>query len=150
MASFIAGNPPGRTSRPSAQSSLISCVLQIARAQLQDVLIHRRAEYGAEIVAAVGRQLEARFGRAFGEKSLHRMVQFADAFPDAETVAALRRQLGWTHFKALIPLKVSLLKRDFYAEMPSKVGARAPPLKWSQTGPHRPVPGVCPRTRRGQ
>lgn len=31
-------------------------------------------------------------------------------------VAPLRRQLGWTHFKALIPLK-DALQRDFYAEM---------------------------------
>ena len=44
------------------------------------------------------------------------MVQFAEAFPDAEIVAALRRQLGWTHFKSLIPMRDSL-KRDFYAEM---------------------------------
>ena len=38
------------------------------------------------------------------------------SFPDREIVAALRRQLGWTHFKELIPLKDEL-KRDFYAEM---------------------------------
>nr|WP_083848478.1 DUF1016 N-terminal domain-containing protein [Thiorhodovibrio frisius] len=43
------------------------------------------------------------------------MVQFAEAFPDTEIVAALRRQLGWTHFRTLIPLK-DPLKREFYAE----------------------------------
>jgi len=63
-----------------------------------------------------GRQLEAQFGRGFGEKNLRRMVQFAEAFPDPEIVAALRRQLGWSHFKALIPMKEPL-RRDFYAEM---------------------------------
>src|SRR6187402_3505681 len=75
-----------------------------------------RAEYGAQIVAAVGRHLEARYGRGFGEKNLRRMVQFATVFPEAETVAALRRQLTWAHFKLLIPLKDSM-KREFYAEM---------------------------------
>jgi predicted nuclease of restriction endonuclease-like (RecB) superfamily len=60
--------------------------------------------------------LEAEFGRGFGEKNLRRMVQFAEAFSDAEIVAALRRQLGWTHFRCLIPMK-DPLKRDFYAEM---------------------------------
>ena len=30
------------------------------------------------------------------------MVQFAEAFPDTEIVAALRRQFGWTHFRTLI------------------------------------------------
>jgi hypothetical protein len=44
------------------------------------------------------------------------MVQFSEAFPDPEIVAALRRQLGWAHFKLLIPLK-DALQRDFYAEM---------------------------------
>ncbi len=44
------------------------------------------------------------------------MVQFAEVFPDEKIVAALRRQLGWTHFKSLIPIE-DLLKREFYAEM---------------------------------
>lgn len=40
-----------------------------------------------------------------------RMVQFAETFPDREIVAALRRQLGWTHFTMLIPVQ-DALKRD--------------------------------------
>jgi hypothetical protein len=44
------------------------------------------------------------------------MIQFAVVFPDEKIVAALRRQLGWTHFKAIIPM-ADLLKRDFYTEM---------------------------------
>jgi predicted nuclease of restriction endonuclease-like (RecB) superfamily len=80
------------------------------------VLEGKRAGYGAQIVAALGRQLEAIHGRGFGEKNLRRMVQFAKAFPDAEIVATLRRQLSWSHFKLLIPLKEPL-KRDFYATM---------------------------------
>lgn len=76
----------------------------------------KRAEYGAEIVAAVGRQLGERYGRGFGEQSLRRMVQFAEAFPDRKILVSLIRELSWTHFIALIPLKVPL-KRDFYTEM---------------------------------
>lgn len=44
------------------------------------------------------------------------MQTFDEAFPDEQIVAALRRQLGWTHFKAIILLKHPLA-RDFYAEM---------------------------------
>ncbi len=100
----------------TANAALTTLYWQIGTRVRQDVLQQRRAEYGAEIVAALGRQLEDRYGRGFGQKNLHRMVQFAEAFPDAEIVAALRRQLGWSHFKALIPMKEPL-KRDFYAEM---------------------------------
>ena len=81
-----------------------------------EVLGNQRAEYGKEIVAALGRQLEAEFGQGFGEKNLRRMVQFTEVFPDLQIVHALNAQLGWTHFKAIIPLKDEL-QRDFYAEM---------------------------------
>ena len=44
------------------------------------------------------------------------MVRFAEVFPDPQIVAALLRQLGWSHFTMLIPIQ-DTLKRDFYAEM---------------------------------
>ena len=89
---------------------------QIGRRIRTDILKEQRAEYGERIVAALGRQLELEFGRGFNEKNLRRMMQFAEVFPDEKIVAALRRQLNWTHFKSLIPLD-DALKRDFYAEM---------------------------------
>ena len=100
----------------NANATLTTLYWQIGTRIRQDVLEERRAEYGAEIVAALGRQLTTRFGRGFEEKSLRRMVQFAETFPDFEIVAALQRQLSWSHFKFLIPLRDSL-RRDFYAEM---------------------------------
>lgn len=100
----------------AANATLTTLYWQIGARIQADVLRHRRATYGDEIVAALGRQLEDRFGRGFGEKNLRRMVQFAVAFPDERIVAALRRQLGWTHFRILLPME-DALKRDFYAEM---------------------------------
>ena len=44
------------------------------------------------------------------------MIQFAEVFSDKKIVVSLIRQLSWTHFIALIPLKNDL-QRDFYAEM---------------------------------
>ncbi len=82
----------------------------------REILKEKRAAYGAEIVSALGRQLEKEFGRGFAEKNLRRMVQLAEVFPDREIVVSLIRQLTWTHFVALIPLK-DPLQRDFYAEM---------------------------------
>ncbi|MFY9556869.1 MAG: PDDEXK nuclease domain-containing protein [Blastocatellia bacterium] len=81
-----------------------------------EILKGGRAEYGEEIVATLSRQLVERYGRGFAEKNLRRMVQFAESFPDAQIVAALSRQLSWSHFKELLPLKQPL-QSDFYAEM---------------------------------
>lgn len=44
------------------------------------------------------------------------MMQFADVFPNEQIVASAMRQLNWTHFTLLIPLKEPL-QREFYAEM---------------------------------
>lgn len=82
----------------------------------REILKGKRADYGAEIVSALSRQLEAEYGSGFAEKNLRRMIQFAEVFPDEQIVVSLIRQLSWTHFIALIPLK-DPLQRDFYAEM---------------------------------
>ena len=82
----------------------------------QDVLQGSRAGYGEQIVTSVAAKLSEEFGRGFSEKSLRRMIQFAEVFPDEQIVASLMRQLSWTHFLEIIPLK-DPLQRDFYAEM---------------------------------
>jgi predicted nuclease of restriction endonuclease-like (RecB) superfamily len=60
--------------------------------------------------------LTAEFWPGYSEKGLRRMIQFAETFPDAEIVAALSRDLSWSHFVELIPLDEPL-KRNFYAEL---------------------------------
>ena len=89
---------------------------QVGQRILADILKYKRATYGDAIVATASRQLTADYGRGFAEKSLRRMIQFADLFPDPEIVAALSRQLSWSHFVEIIPLKTDL-HREFYAEM---------------------------------
>jgi len=81
-----------------------------------ELLQNERAEYGQKIVATVSRQLSADYGKGFVEKSLRRMIQFAEVFSEKEIVASLIRQLSWSHFKLLLPIK-DAVKRDFYAEM---------------------------------
>ena len=81
-----------------------------------EILNEKRAEYGKEIVSTLSRQLTSEFGRGYNYSALTRMVRFADAFPEGEIVATLSQQLGWSHFKELLPLKQPL-QREFYAEM---------------------------------
>lgn len=80
----------------TANAALVTLCWQIGRRVRTEVLEGRRAEYGAQVVSAAGKQLAAQYGRGFGEKNLRRMVQFSAVFPDAEIVAALLRELGWT------------------------------------------------------
>ena len=82
----------------------------------RDILKEKRAEYGEQIVSALARQLETEFGRGYAQRSLFRMIRFAEVFPDFKIVSALLTQLGWTHFLYIIPLK-DQLQREFYAEM---------------------------------
>jgi len=81
-----------------------------------DVLQNKRAEYGKQIVASLARQLETTYGKGFEEKNIRRMMQFAEVFLNERIVASVMRQLSWTHFTLLIPLKQPL-QRKFYAEM---------------------------------
>ena len=82
----------------------------------KEILQGERAEYGREIVVTLSRQLVLDYGNGFMDKNLRRMIQFAEVFPEEQIVVSLIRQLSWTHFIALIPLKEGI-KRDFYAEM---------------------------------
>jgi predicted nuclease of restriction endonuclease-like (RecB) superfamily len=89
---------------------------QIGRRIRQETLKEERAEYGSQIVATVSRQLQQEFGNRFSEKSLRRMIQFYEVFPEEEKVAPLLKQLSWSHFVELIPLSAPF-QREFYAEM---------------------------------
>jgi hypothetical protein len=71
----------------------------------QDILQEKQAEYGREIVPTLSAQLTPEFGDGFSKRNLFRMVQFAEAFPNERIVATLSRELGWSHFVELLPLK---------------------------------------------
>ena len=83
----------------------------------REVLGKQRAEYGKQIVSKVAQQLQTEYGtKGFDEKSIRRMMQFAQMFPDIQIVAPLARQLSWSHFLIVMPIKDEL-QRDFYITM---------------------------------
>jgi hypothetical protein len=64
----------------------------------RDVLNNERAEYGQQIVSHVATQLQEEYGtKGFDEKSIRRMMQFAQTFPDFQIVAPLARKLSWSY-----------------------------------------------------
>lgn len=64
-----------------------------------EVLGNERAEYGKQIVSQVATQLQEEYGtKGFEERTIRRMMQFAQVFPDFQIVAPLARKLSWSHF----------------------------------------------------
>ena len=82
-----------------------------------DVLRNQRAEYGKQIVSTLSTQLQERFQTSqFSLRSLRRMMQFAEEFPNLEIVTPLVTHLSWTHFLIVLPIKDSIA-REFYLTM---------------------------------
>lgn len=84
-----------------------------------EILNNSRADYGKQIVPTLAAQLENKYGRNFTEKNVRRMMQFAEQFVDKGIVVTLSRQLSWSHFLVIIPVKNPEAKL-FYANQVSK------------------------------
>lgn len=100
----------------TVDSTLVLLNWEIGQRIRQDILREQRAGYGERIVATLSQQLVREFGDGWSRFNLARMLQFAERFPDAKIVATLSRQLGWSHFKEILPFE-DPLAREFYAEM---------------------------------
>lgn len=100
----------------SANAELTVLYWRIGARIRQEILREKRAEYGAEVLRKLSTKLVKEYGYGFSEKNLRRTVQFAEYFQQFEIVVTLSRQLGWSHFVAIFPVK-DPLAREFYAEM---------------------------------
>lgn len=99
-----------------ANSTLTLLFWHIGNRINQTTLQNKRADYGGQIVVTLSRQLTQKYGSNFEEKSLRRMLQFAGQFSDYKIVVTLSRQLSWSHFLVLLPLKNAEAKQ-FYAQI---------------------------------
>ena len=100
----------------SINASITLLYWNIGRRIQMEILKGERADYGKAILATLSQQLTTEFGRGYSYSALTRMVKFVEILPDPEIVATLSQQLGWSHFKELLPLEQPL-QREFYAEM---------------------------------
>lgn len=112
----------GRMRRAGARRSSLGLVARDAGTQHQEPSAPAPRDGGERAQYRVRRPAMDRLGEwlarelwcCFAAKNLRRMVQFAQAFADAEIVASLMRQLSWTHVLQLLPLKTEPARR-FYA-----------------------------------
>lgn len=83
----------------------------------REILGNERAEYGKQIVSTVSTQLQTEYGRnGFEERTIRRMMKFAQTFPDFQILTTLLSKLSWTHFLIVMSLKDEL-QREFYLTM---------------------------------
>ena len=106
-------------------STLTLLFWQIGNKINQDILKNQRADYSKQIVSTLSTQLRDKYGKNFELRNLRRMMQFADQFQDFEIVVPLARQLSWSHFVELLPLK-TIEAKLFYAQKSNdeKLGIR--------------------------
>jgi predicted nuclease of restriction endonuclease-like (RecB) superfamily len=97
-----------------ANSAVTILFWQVGNRINQEILQNKRAEYGKQIVQTLSAQLESKYGRNFEVKNLRRMMQFAEQFTDFQIVVTLSRQLSWSHYLAILPIKTHEAK-VFYA-----------------------------------
>ena len=70
--------------------------------------------YGENIIGKYSKRLQIEVGKKYDKKTLFRMRQFYIAFED-EKVAPLARQLSWSHYIELLPLK-DINKIEYYID----------------------------------
>lgn len=99
-----------------ANSTLTMLFWHIGNKINNTTLQNKRADYGKQIVVTLSRELTLKYGRNFEEKNLRRMLQFSDQFKEEKIVVTLSRQLSWSHFLSLLPLKNADAKL-FYADL---------------------------------
>jgi predicted nuclease of restriction endonuclease-like (RecB) superfamily len=100
----------------TANSTLTMLHWKLGERILREVLQGQRAQYGEEILPTLSAKLVPDYGQGFSARNLARMVKFAEAFTDENIVVSLSRELSWSHFVEILPLKKPL-EREFYAEM---------------------------------
>jgi len=89
---------------------------QVGKRINDEVLDHKRADYGRQVIEELSGQLVDEFGVGWGYRHLMFCAQFASCFADIEIVNTLCSQLSWSHIKILLG-QDDPLKREFYAEM---------------------------------
>lgn len=115
----------GKSQAVAAVNSALTITFWHVGKRINDDVLHgERAAYGKQVIASVAESLVEQYGKNFQAQNLRRMMQFAEIFPEFEIVAPLVRQLSWSHFLTLIPLK-NQEARLFYA-------GEASQAKWSR------------------
>ncbi|NOX19162.1 MAG: DUF1016 domain-containing protein [Chlorobi bacterium] len=82
----------------------------------ENILGHKRADYGKKIISELSIALAERYGKGFGKRNLHNFMRFNELYPEVQIVHSLSAQLSWTHIRNILSIEDNL-KREFYIQM---------------------------------
>jgi len=100
----------------TVNAELTQLYWQIGNRVNVELLQGQRAEYGKQVILELAKQLTTEFGKGWSEQQLRHCLRLAETFPDDQILSTVRRELTWSHLKALIYIDEPL-KRDFYIEI---------------------------------
>ncbi len=100
----------------TVNTGLTAAYWNIGKRIKDDILKNKRAEYGEQILPTLSAKLVREYGNGFSTRNLKRMIDLYLKFSDFQIVVSLMRQLSWSHFIEIIPLKTDL-ERAFYAQV---------------------------------
>ena len=100
----------------AVNAELTQLYWQIGQRINSELLQGERAKYGKQVIAELARSLTADLGKGWSEQQLRHCLRLAEVYPDGQILSTVRRELSWSHLKALIYIDDSL-KRDFYLEI---------------------------------
>jgi hypothetical protein len=82
----------------------------------RDILQHKRADYGKQVLSELSKELTKIYDAGFSKRNLRNFMRINEVFPDIEIVHSLSALLTWTHLRTLIFIEDDL-KREFYIQM---------------------------------
>lgn len=100
----------------NVNSSLVILNWHIGNRIQEEVLKHKRAEYGSQIIATLSQQLTKEYGQGYTISSLNRMLNFTKTYPKTQKVATLSQQFSWSHIVEFLTIKDST-EREFYEQI---------------------------------
>ena len=100
----------------TVNAELTQLYWQIGKRVNSELLQGQRAEYGKQVIAELAKQLTTEFGKGWSAQQIRHCLRLAEVFSDDQILSTVRRELTWSHIKALIYID-DPLKRDFYIEI---------------------------------
>jgi predicted nuclease of restriction endonuclease-like (RecB) superfamily len=100
----------------TVNAELTELYWQIGNRVNVELLQGQRAEYGKQVIDELAKQLTTEFGKGWSAQQIRHCLRLAEVFSVHQILSTVRRELTWSHIKALIYIDEPL-KRDFYIEI---------------------------------